>query len=232
MVDSYTKSAFLKNVTNIVDLTFPIQPHWRYSLECNMEKSFDKGDSLNTRSFKLNSHWYTHIDAPLHVMENGKNLSDFPLDILVSNATIIDLSFVKENEGITRKHLEKSIDGITCESVILLKTDWDQKTNWTTKDYWSKAPYVTEEAAIYLREINPRVVGFDFPQDYDIRMIGKKNEKEIDLTTHIHLLQHDILLIEYLANLWKIKQKSIGFIALPLAVPNTDGAPIRAIGLV
>jgi kynurenine formamidase len=73
------------------------------------------------------------------------------------------------------------------------------------------------------------VVGFDFPQDYDIRRLHKVDLNEIDLTTHDVLLANDILMIEYLSNLWKVPVQNVYIYALPLNLKNADGAQIRVV---
>lgn len=216
----------------VIDLTFPLIPHWRYAMEIGEEMSFKKGNFLNTKHFNLKSHWYTHIDAPLHFTENGKSLDDFPIENLIGKAILLDLSYIKANEAITEKHLRHAVEGLELQDIIILKTTWDTKVDWKTKDYWDTAPYMTDEAAIYLRELKPKVVGFDFPQDYDIRRAGMIPEDKVDLTTHKHILKNDILMIEYLANLESIPESIFDFIGLPLAIPNADGAQIRAIALI
>lgn len=63
-----------------IDLTLPIVPHWRCMHEDEIiEKcSTDKGDPASVTRFPLQTHWYTHIDAPIHQFAGGKTLNDFP----------------------------------------------------------------------------------------------------------------------------------------------------------
>ena len=79
--------------------------------------------------------------------------------------------------------------------------------------------------------MNPKVVGFDFPQDYDIRRASNMPESEVDYTTHEEILKHEILMIEYMTNLWSLTQDEIDIVALPLPIPNADGAQLRVIAI-
>lgn len=79
-------------------------------------------------------------------------------------------------------------------------------------------------AAVYL-------VGFDFPQDYDIRRLRTEDEHNLTLTTHDYLLKKDILMIEYMTNLWSVESKVVDFVGLPTALENVDGAQIRCIAI-
>ena len=91
---------------------------------------------------------------------------------------------------------------------------------------------MTEDAAIYLASLEPHVVGFDFPQDYDIRKLRLGfDESELSLTTHIHILKKDIMMMEYMTNLWSVKGKVVDFVGLPTALENIDGAQIRCVAI-
>ena len=56
----------------IVDLTLPIEEHWRYGIKILPGKTHANGDPWQNVSYNLESHWFTHIDFPLHFDPNGK----------------------------------------------------------------------------------------------------------------------------------------------------------------
>ncbi|ONI41825.1 hypothetical protein AN639_00295 [Candidatus Epulonipiscium fishelsonii] len=212
-----------------VDLSLPIVPHWRYPIQISDAKSFEKGDLFNIKQFDLKSHWYTHIDAPLHYVDGGKHLDEFPLDILIGKALILDVSHVKANDAITEQILREAPGDEKDTNFIIVKTCWEQNTDWNTTDYWDNAPYITEDGAKFIASLNPKVVGFDFPQDYDIRKLRHVDESECFLTTHEYILKNNILMIEYLTNLWNISDKYVEIIALPITLPKSDGGQIRVV---
>lgn len=79
-------------------------------------------------------------------------------------------------------------------------------------DYWDEAPYMSKEAADWLTSLHPDVIGFDFPQDYDIRKLRfGVDERQCYLTTHRHCLKYDIMMIEYMHNLKAVKDKFVDF---------------------
>lgn len=214
-----------------IDLTLPIIQHWRYPIDIKDAKSFLKGDAANMKHFEMCSHWFTHIDAPLHQLANGKSLDDFPIENLIGKAVILDVSYVEKNEPITREMLEQAIGKDVDYKIIIIKTCWGKKISWETTEFWDDAPYMTEDAAIFIRNLNPKVVGFDFPQDYDIRKLRFTDEHNCYLTTHEYILKKDILMIEYLTNLWQVKNKIVDIIALPLPLKKADGAQIRVLAI-
>lgn len=215
-----------------IDLTLPIVPHWRYPIQIKPVKNMKEGDAANATFFTMQTHWYTHIDAPLHQVDGGKTMQDYPIENTIGKATVLDISYVEANQPVTAEMLKEALGDTEPTKIILVKTCWEQKTEWQTHDYWDEAPYMTEDAAIYLASLNPNVVGFDFPQDYDIRKLRfGVDEHQCSLTTHIHILKKDIQMIEYMTNLWSIKSKVVDFIGLPTMLDNIDGAQIRCVAI-
>lgn len=220
----------------ISDLTLPIVPHWRCPIKIEPAKSIKDGDAANVTHFDLQTHWYTHIDAPLHQLADGKTLNDFPLEILVDKAVLLDVSYVQPHAPITAEMLKKALDeavpaGQEVPKIVIVKTCWEQKTPWQSYEYWDNAPFIADDAAQFLYDLHPNVVGFDFPQDYDIRRLRTEDEHNLTLTTHIYLLKKDILMIEYMTNLWSVKNSIVDFVGLPTALENADGAQIRCIAI-
>ena len=97
-----------------IDLTLPIVPHWRCPIEIKDVKSFEKGDAANVTWFTLQTHWYTHIDAPSHQFPEGKTLNDFPLESLFGKAVILDVSHVEANQPVTAEMLQEALGDTNC----------------------------------------------------------------------------------------------------------------------
>jgi kynurenine formamidase len=213
----------------IVDLTLPIIPHWRYGLEQRLAHTFAGGSRTQHTRFTLQSHWYTHIDAPRHFVDGGKTLEEYPLEMFVGMATVLDCSDAGENEAIDAPRLEKALDGRRLRDIVLVKTAWARKRDWTTTSFWDDAPFVRRDGAVWLREGGAKVVGFDFPQDHDIRLIRTRGEHGLDMPTHDELLMRGVIMIEYLTNMWSFDKNEVHFAGLPLNLQNADGAPIRAV---
>jgi len=81
-------------------------------------------DGWNEKRITINSHVSTHIDAPFHMLENGKKLDDFPLEQFLGKVVIIDgndfdsqLSLVKGGD-IVFIHSDKEISERQAEMLI------------------------------------------------------------------------------------------------------------------
>ena len=219
----------------IVDLTLPIKKHWRYGIEFSNPKSHAAGDLWQTTAYNLQSHWFTHIDSPFHHSPNGKNLDAYPIeDWCVSRALVLDLTDVPDNQGIDASTLDKAAAGFEHHDVLLLRTDRGRKVSFESFEFWDDSPYVTADGGRWIRDYKPKVVGFDFPQDYDIRKIRTMKPGDvIHQPVHDHVLvEGGILMIEYLTNLWSIGKPTCELVALPLNTVEADGAQIRVIAMV
>lgn len=213
-----------------IDLSMTIKSHWRWKVEHNITSDFNDGDHFRSSNLKMSAHAYTHVDTPLHCKIGERSIEELASDTYSGEAAVIDLSYKKEDEPITVEDLQKFNHVKQNEKVILLKTCWDLTYSPYTEEYWSKAPYVTEEAAHWLKEKNPQVVGFDFPQDYPMKLIHNSGKFKLEeMPTHQFLLNEGILLVEYLCNLANVKNERVQFVCLPLKFENLEGAPARAI---
>ena len=220
----------------ITDLTLPIEEHWRYGIKFEFAVSHANHDRWQARKFNLESHWFTHIDAPLHHDPNGKSLDDYPIeDWGITKCLVLDLSYVGDNDAINADMLEKANAPFKDQHFdsLLIRSDRGKKVSWKTVEFWDNSCYLTKDAGEWIRDYKPKVVGYDFPQDYEIRLIRKVGPKDpIYQPVHdVVLKEGQILQIEYMTNLWSIGSSTCTLIALPLKLMQADGAQIRVIAV-
>jgi kynurenine formamidase len=215
----------------IIDLSMPIQSHWRWKF--NSEQTLDrkKGAPYQSTTFTMSAHAFTHIDSPLHIEPDRMPIDAVPLNKLAGPAVILDLSYVQPNQAIKIPDLKKSADEIIPGDIAVLKTAWDLKNSWKDREYWTEAPYLDEEAAAWLSDQDLNAVGFDFPQDYVTREIPGRHPSVQEMPAHDLILRKGIYQIEYLCNVHQINSKRITLIALPLKLADCEGAPARVIAL-
>jgi len=212
------------------DLTLPIENHFRWKVDREKISSFEAGDLFQITKIGWAVHGFTHIDAPKHILPQGSTSSEFALDQLMGFATVIDVSGVDEASPITAEMLENLTSSSVIEERILLKAAWDSRISPTEKAYWQRSPYLTRCAAEWLLDKRPKLVGFDFPQDYPIRGLLENEVPSIEtMVTHDLLLRNGIPLLEYLCNMASLNSNRVELIALPLKILDSDGAPIRVI---
>ncbi len=215
-------------MAKIIDLSIRISedlPRWKVEVDKEFPRSCHQ---LTTVTMSV--HTTTHMDSPLHYVQGGKARDEIPLEMTMGEASVVDLSYKGENEAITPDDLEKNGGHIQEGDFVLLRTDWPDRM-WGDMDFWRKAPYLTEEGATWLAEKKPKAVGYDFPQDYVIRLIEDGQPAKSEFVVHNVFLPKGILNIEYLTNLKSIKRKRVRFMAIPLKLKGVEGSPVRAIAI-
>ena len=225
------KEVFVK----YIDLTWPIEEHWRYPLfKRGLLSSFEDGKLWQITEFTLGSHWFSHIDFPLHT---GAGLADsncYPLEHYNGMASVVDLRTGESlrNHAFTKEEIQKATEGRKMEKIWLLRSDWDKEVSHMTKEFWLDAPYLSDDAIDYLATLGLNAIAFDFPQDYAIRPIFDHPVSPEEQRTHVELLRKGTLLIEYVWNFDQIGQDTCEIICMPLRLEHIDGCPVRLVAKV
>ncbi|GAL86870.1 cyclase [Sporocytophaga myxococcoides] len=208
----------VNNQKSWTDLSAPLtnkMVHWPGEPEVSICKLFDmnKGGPANVTTLSMSAHTGTHIDAPLHYIKNGKDISSFPLDLMTGSARIIE---IKHDRFIPIEEVKQH--DINPDERVLFKTK-NSCSDWAKQEFKRDYIYLSSEAANYLKEKKVSVVGVDY-----ISIGGKDNGKIV----HEILLGNEIWVIEGLY-LNGIKPGLYEMICMPLKIKDSDGAPARVI---
>jgi len=213
------------DLASLVDLSMPLSeglPRWKVSFESEYGTFCYK-----TSRIGLSVHTATHLDAPLHYVARGASVDQFPLDLAVCEAAIVDLTHVGRNQAIDTADLRTRFPE-DCPEAAILRTDWDRKW-WNTPFFWDESPYLTRGAASWLAERRVRIVGYDFPQEYAIRNIAKGLASFDDFVVHDELLSRGIWQLEYLTNLHHLGANRVTLLVCPLPLVGLEGSPVRVL---
>jgi arylformamidase len=157
----------------------------------------------------------TYVDCPFHRYEDGKDLSE------------VELERFADLEGIVIRADHKSGLAITAEAfkgkeirnrAVLVHTGWDEY--WATDKYYENHPFLTEDAAVYLKQAGVKLVGIDSHNIDDTR----GNTRPV----HSTLLREEILIAEHLCNLKSIPDEGFKFSAVPPKFKGAGTFPVRA----
>ena len=98
----------------------------------------------------------TYLDCPFHRFGDGDDLSQLELDKLVNlEAILIRVPYTKTKE-ITKDFFY----GYELkDKAVLVQTDWDDF--WNTEEYYQNNPYLTADAATYLKDCSIKLLGID-----------------------------------------------------------------------
>ena len=183
-----------------------------------------KENGYNLELLFLSSHTGTHLDAPYHFLENGLKIHEIVLTRLIREAILIT-SRKKANQSITKNDIqkfEKKHGKIPNNSTVVFCTGWQKMLH--NDSYFIKNPGLSEAAAKYLVSKKTNLVGIDSPS------IDFKANKRFSV--HHIFSKNNILIVENLVNLEKIKSSKFHFVVLPLKLKGATGSPVRAVAFV
>lgn len=159
---------------------------------------------------EMDVHCGTHVDAPLHMNNDGSTIETIPIEKLVGPCKILDLTSAVDR--ITKKDLEAY--QIDKDDFLLFKTknSFDNEFNF-------EFVFLAEDGAHYLAEKGIRGVGTDA-----LGIERAQNEHP----THKTLFARDIIVIEGL-RLKDVEAKEYLMVAAPIKLSGVDAAPARVL---
>ena len=219
----------------MIDLSFPIRPHFRWKVESTLRSSHAAGDLFQSTILTVTCHAYTHVDAPVHFLPGDRDIASMPVDQWIGDAAVVDLSHLGDNGEVSAAELEQRAGHVRGGDIVLLRTDWPRKVSVDSEKFWRDAPSTARSACEWLVRRGVKAVGYDYPPDQCIRtMIFSPGTKvtRAECVTHDVFFPAGITVIEYLTNLDRIGAARCRFMALPLRIEGADGSPVRAVALI
>ena len=219
----------------IIDLSFPIRPHFRWKVEPTLRSSHARGDLFQSTILTISCHAYTHVDAPVHFLPGDRDIASMPVDQWIGEAAVVDLTHLGDNGEVSASELEAHAGHVRRGDIVLLRTDWPRKVSVASEKFWRDAPYTARSGCDWLVRRGVKAVGYDYPPDQCIRTTifapATKVERS-ECVTHDVFFPAGITVIEYLTNLDRIRVPRCRFLALPLRIEGADGSPVRAVALI
>ncbi|EPQ55332.1 cyclase family protein [Gloeophyllum trabeum ATCC 11539] len=157
-------------------------------------------DGINVCSLTLGSHTGTHIDAPYHFVENGK----------------------EPRSKLAWPDVEPYAQRLGPGVIVLLHTGWSK--------YWGQPQYrdhpsLDVDCARKIMASGVRVVGVDALSPDELPLEGEKDCFDV----HYVILGAGGVIAENLNNLDNINFDDVMVSLLPLRLTGCDGSPIRAV---
>ena len=136
------------------------QPNWPGApgLVRRPNHAIDQGDIANTHVVEIYSHYGTHCDVPYHFLPHGKTLSDFDVNDFVFDAPVVVDIPLDDNEVLHAQHLEPHAPRIAEADLLLIRSGFQEHRSDVDR-YQSRGPGFSEQAAAFLREVNPQLRG-------------------------------------------------------------------------
>ncbi|MBI4453740.1 cyclase family protein [Candidatus Woesearchaeota archaeon] len=243
------------DLTMMIDEQTPVFPG-DLKQEIKQVAAIEK-DGWNEKRISFSSHFSTHIDAPFHMLKEGKKLTDYPLDRFIGDGVVIDarnnselgVDYVKQNNpelSLYKIKENKSKSSFNEVKLNNLKSSLDNNRQNNLK---LSLDNVRQNDIVFFYTGRTKKAGSEefFKKnptiskglaqrliDKKIKIVGLDSFTPDNAPFEIHKLffKHDILIVENLVNLEKLIGKRFKCYILPLKIKDADGAPCRVIGVI
>ena len=163
---------------------------------------------------ELMDHIGTHIEVPLHCLKDGADLAQVPVDQLVGDTVILDLTEAEAVGGVTLEQVRVAAEaagGIQAGDIVF--------------GQMGPTKYFTTAALQWLVDQGVKLVGVD---SGGVELAHDQTHANVN---HLLLFRAGIPVIENLTNLDQLTQKRVRTFSLPVPVKGLDAFPLRVIAI-
>ncbi|WP_372085041.1 cyclase family protein [Tistrella mobilis] len=177
--------------------------------------SYAEGTEFQIGRIDMVGNTGTYLDTPYHRYEDGVDLAGLPLEAASGLPGVV----VRVARGFGQALDWTMFAGIEIAGrAVLVHTGWD--VHWRTDQYFENHPFLTEAAAIYLRDWGARLVGID--------SLNIDDTADPHRPVHSVLLSAGIPIVEHMTNLNSLPVDGFHFFAPPPKVAHMGTFPVRA----
>lgn len=182
-------------------------------------KFYEPGTEFQIGRIEMVSNTGTYMDTPFHRYADGDDLSAIGLDRLIDLDGVIVRVPYAEKLAIT----EEDFAGLDVKGkAVLVHTGWSEF--WNTEEYYNRHPFLTEQAAVFLRDAGVSLVGIDSHNIDD----SSGNRRPV----HSVLLGAGVLIVEHMRGLGDVPASGFAFTAVPPKFKGVGTFPVRAFAAV
>jgi kynurenine formamidase len=179
-------------------------------------------------SLDVETHVGTHVDAPSHMLPEGRTITDFDLSAFVFDVLVVDLRGLAPRTAIGVDAMPDPEEHDVADADLLVcRTGWE--THWGTERYRDH-PYLSAEAAAWCAD-HGFSVGLDtFSPDPTPSADPEREgaDEPSDQPAHDELLGAGCRIVENLRGLGEVP-RTFELVAYPLRLAGSDGSPVRAV---
>ena len=179
------------------------------------KKFYAEGTSFQIGKIEMIANTGTYVDSPFHRFENGKDISEMPVEKFADLSAVVVRVNNMTGRAVDRDaFLKTDVRG----KAVLVHTGWAR--HWRTEQYLEGHTFLTEAAAVHLREQGAVFVGID-SMNIDDTSGGTR-------PVHTVLLGAEIPVAEHLCDLERLPLSGFIFSAVPAKVKGFGTFPVRA----
>ena len=198
---------------------------------------------------EITTHIGTHIDAPLHMLEDTWSIDEVPLEKIVKKGKVIPMTDLEPGGMVTADLIIKT--GVEFDETVIpiLHTGWTEKA-WGTDEFWEDTIFMHKDAVELVVEKGVSAVAIDFFPEFPFwwtddgpvhskanstknkyRSI-KRPEGQPPGHNHRTLFENQIILIQMVTNVSAIDADDFLLSAVPLKLEGLDGSPARVFAVI
>lgn len=177
--------------------------------------SYAEGTEFQIGRIDMVANTGTYLDTPYHRYADGFDLAGLPLESASSLPGVVVRALGASGRAIDWTMFAASV---VAGRAVLVHTGWD--IHWRTDHYFEGHPFLTEAAAVYLRDQGARLVGID--------SLNIDDTADRRRPVHSVLLAAGIPIVEHMTNLGVLPVEGFRFHAIPPKVARMGTFPVRA----
>ncbi|HEX7151785.1 MAG TPA: cyclase family protein [Thermoanaerobaculia bacterium] len=192
-----------------------------------------------SNSFCSPEHGGTHLDAPVHFFEGGRTTEQIPVEQLIAEAVVIDVSAKAAADADYRLTAEDVVaweaahGTIPRGAIVVLRTGWSKRYPDRKAYFGDDTPgatdrlhfpsYGADAARLLVDQRRVGALGVDTPSiDY-----GQSR----DFIVHQIAAAQNVAGLENLTNLDALPLRGATVIALPMKIAGGSGGPVRVVAI-
>lgn len=216
-------------VRRIVDLSVPVGPQTqvypgdpvpRFEVHSTVAR-----DGFNLLHIDLGSQTGTHVDAPYHFQDAGLRLHQLDLGLFAGPATVVDVRGVGPRERITWEHIVATTARLTPGTIALICTGWSRHFG---RPAYFENPFLDAEAVQRMLDLGVRTFCLDA---LNIDETPDDDHPGEGYPAHHLIASAGGVIGENFRNLELVDFPDPFVTALPIALEDADGAPVRAVAM-
>jgi kynurenine formamidase len=192
-------------------------------------------------NFFTSEHGGTHIDAPIHFAQGHQAVDEIPLDRLLGEAVIVDVTKAADADAdyqVSVADFQRAEQGepLPPSAIVLIRTGFSRRWPDAARYLGTAARGADAVSQLHFPGLHPDAAKW---------LIAERKIKAIGIDTasidygqstlfesHRLLYERDIPAFENLTSLERLPERGAYIVALPMKIRGGSGAPLRAIAII
>lgn len=225
----------IKKIVDLSHTIYPGQEEYRLEVDTRFTEqwpTFAQYQRVNDAWYiisevTLNTHVGTHIELPYHHHQEGLDAAQFPLERLVGDAVVIDISPWGNNQRIDLRSLKAQAGNLLQPGdLAYFYTGLDRY--YRTPQQHHRPWFDTEAIRWLVEDAHIKVMGVDTS---GIEVRNPDGSASVGQPNHELLLSAGIPLVEYMTNLGEFLNQRFTSFILPVKIARLESFPVRVVGV-